>query len=232
MATLPIHALFTAYVAEDTSLRSKQYIVAAVTTAWNRKNLREKIKFQTTSSYYYALAGDGVMISETAHLVSFFEALTLSFTFTKRWPDYVAGELLSMKICFWQHKKPLLLWIGLETTENCDNRRWRQRYSWLQYWCSRKNQREICAHEPWKFDVVSLYYLSIGTCSKHFSEDERRHRFCDFNKGVHSTQRCKIHQKSNIFWNKSDSNVKMFVNRQWGGCVELSDAHRNIYLTK
>jgi hypothetical protein len=32
VATLPIHALFTAYVAEDTPLRSKQYIVTAVTT--------------------------------------------------------------------------------------------------------------------------------------------------------------------------------------------------------
>lgn len=172
------------------------------------------------------------MTSETAHSVSFFEALILSFTFMKRWADYVAGKLPWMKICFRQYRTPLLLWIGLEKPEDCDNRRWRQRYSWLQYWCSRKDQREICAHELWKFDGVAMYYLSISTCSKHFSEDERRYRFCDFNSGVHSTQRCKIPQKSNIFWNKPDSNVKMFVTRQWGGCVELSDARRNMYLTK
>lgn len=150
----------------------------------------------------------------------------------KRWPDYVAGKLLSMNICFWQYRKSLLLWIGLAKNENCDNRRWRQRYSWLQYWCSRKNQREISAHEPWQFDGILLYYLSIGTYSKQFSKDERLYRFCDFDNGVRSTQRCKIPQKSNIFCNKPDSNVKMFVTRQWGGCVELSDAHRNIRLAK
>jgi len=32
VATLPIHALFTAYVEEDTQLHSKQYIVTAATT--------------------------------------------------------------------------------------------------------------------------------------------------------------------------------------------------------
>jgi hypothetical protein len=102
-----------------------QDVVSSLRTNTRLKQETGKIYAKKKTNFRRHLAGDAVMTSETAQLVSLFVVLILSFTFMKRWPAYVAGELVSIKICFLQYSKHFLLWIELEKTENYDNREWR-----------------------------------------------------------------------------------------------------------